>query len=268
MNPAVPVNVSLLEKAIISSYSSGVQEAIYAINFVYERSDATNIFDQLILPEKSPYVKVFGMQMFNKFVECQWCNLATENRTSLKNMLLGFIENSVASLKEKRVPINEQVLNLADKVLISILKYEWPNEWNDFRNFVLNSVETSNELFCNYLQVYGLLAQDIASSYTDFTSTLHSPPRSGELFGALTNDFPMLASVMENILLTSENQNVINSILMNLKYFIKTLELTVIFNTNLMNIICDKFLQNNLYTPLCLSVFGEVANAGDRKSVV
>ncbi|OHS96499.1 hypothetical protein TRFO_09875 [Tritrichomonas foetus] len=256
LNTEIPINLDLLDDCVQKMYLSGNQECHEICNRFHSRPDSLSIVDQVLQSNHSFHLKIFSLNIFAHFVESRWEALPEDNQVQLRNFIAQFINNVAAAPENSISPQNrEHLLRYSNNVLINILKYDWPTKWPRFIPDILDATSSSPAMCANCF----VILQNLAQEFTEFPEDSLSTSKTAEMSATFIEQFPMIFSLIEIALKSTENPDLVKACLKSLKYFIKAIDPTIIFSNAIFDTICSNLLPDPRYTIYCIAVFGEIA---------
>ena len=151
---------------------------------------------------------------------------------------------------------------MADGVIVEILKYEWPNNYPNFINDLLQSMKMSKYAFKNGMIILQELAKDIA----DYNNCGITSERSIEMTDAFEQQFTQIFDVVSSVFLNQDenvlsDSDVVHSTLKAMKSFISVVDIRFFIATPLFPILCNNYMSSPEYAFDVVDIFGEIANA-------
>ena len=259
LDESIPIDIDLLDQCVQNMYQTGQDQYNTICNSFKERSDSFSIVEEVLQSEHSFYLKIYSLTIFSNFIQYKWETIPAENQIELRDFISQFINNITSTPSETLSRENRQILaRYANLVLLNILKYDWPDNWPNFIPDILEASNSSPDMCANTFVLLQSLAQEF-TEFTDLTESSINSNRQGEMNSTFIAQFPLIIPVMEMALTSTENPDLVNSVLTSLKYFIKAIDPTIIFNSKIFSTICDTLLPDNQYTINCIAVIGEIA---------
>lgn len=256
LDSTIPINIDLLDQCVQKLYQTGDNRCKEICDSLLNRPDSFGIVDQILESPRSFYLKVYALTIFSNFVQLRWETVPIDNKTQFRNFIAQFINNITSNPDPNLTDNNRQYLaRYANLVLLNILKYDWPQSWPNFIPDILEASHSSPSMCANTF----FILQSLAQEFTEFAENSLSSNRQGEMSSTFILQFPLIIPVIELALASTDNPDLVNSVLTSLKYFIKAIDPTIIFNSKIFSTICDTLLPDIRYTINCIGVFGEIA---------
>ncbi|KAH9171526.1 CRM1 C terminal-domain-containing protein [Lactarius sanguifluus] len=175
--------------------------------------------------ERSSYsqTKFIGLQILERLVNTRWKTLPEAQRQGVRNFVVGItvkIASDEATLRREKTYINK--LNLA---LVQILKQEWPHNWPTFIPELVESCKTNLALCENNMVILRLLSEELC------------------------------AEILEEASKTS----LVRATLETLLRFLNWIPLGYIFETTIVDVLIQRFLEAPDFRNLTLKCLAEVA---------
>ena len=255
LSPNTATNIDLLDECVQKMYR-GDQQCHRVCEMFRLRPDSFRIVDQVLESSHSLQLKVYALNLFSSFVSTNWESLSSDNQIQLRNFIATYIYN-VASLPDDQISKDDRnyLLRYSNIVLINVLKYEWPEKWENFIPDLLQAAGSSPIMCENSFLILRLLAQE----FTEFAESSLSTTKQAEMSATFIEQHTLILPLIEMALSSTENSDLVNSALMCLKYLIKSIELSIIFNSSIFETICNTLLPDPRYMINCIDIFGEIA---------
>eukprot|EP00970_Alexandrium_tamarense_P000601 scaffold69_cov198-Alexandrium_tamarense.AAC.41 len=187
----------------------------------------------------------------------RWKVLPPEQREGIKNYVVGKviqISSDEALMKQERVFISK--LNLT---LVQILKQEWPHNWPSFIPDLVGSSKTSEVLCENNMQILKLLSEEVF----DFSRDQMVTEKVKKLKESLNSEFAAIYHLCEFILEHSQRPSLLKVTLQTLQRFLTWIPLGFIFQTQLIDILLNKFFPEPMFRNDTLDCLTEVGSLTD-----
>lgn len=157
-------------------------------------------------------------------------------------------------MKQERVFISK--LNLT---LVQILKQEWPQNWPSFIPDLVGSSKTSEVLCENNMQILKLLSEEVF----DFSRDQMVTEKVKKLKESLNSEFAAIYHLCEFILEHSQRPSLLKVTLQTLQRFLTWIPLGFIFQTQLIDILLNKFFPEPMFRNDTLDCLTEVGSLTD-----
>lgn len=157
-------------------------------------------------------------------------------------------------MKQERVFISK--LNLT---LVQILKQEWPQNWPSFIPDLVGSSKTSEVLCENNMQILKLLSEEVF----DFSRDQMVTEKVKKLKESLNSEFAAIYHLCEFILEHSQRPSLLKVTLQTLQRFLTWIPLGFIFQTQLIDILLNKFFPEPIFRNDTLECLTEVGSLTD-----
>ncbi|KAL7509280.1 hypothetical protein ACHAXN_006343 [Cyclotella atomus] len=187
----------------------------------------------------------------------RWKVLPPEQREGIKTYIVGKviqISSSEESLTKERVFIAK--LNLT---LVQILKQEWPHNWPSFIPDLVGSSKTSEILCENNMQILKLLSEEVF----DFSKDQMVTEKVKKLKESLNSEFAAVYHLCEFILEHSQRPSLLRVTLQTLQRFLTWIPLGFIFQTQLIDVLLNKFFVEPMFRNDTLDCLTEVGSLTD-----
>ncbi|KAJ2711006.1 Karyopherin transporter, partial [Coemansia sp. D1744] len=199
--------------------------------------------------------KFIALQILEKLIQTKWKILDEEPRNGIKNFSLNLIvelASSEESLRQNRVFLSK--LNL---VLVQILKQDWPQKWPDFIPDIVATSRTNLALCENNMAILKLLSEEVF----DFSAEQMTQAKAKALKTQMCGEFSSIYSLCMEILQKAVQPSLILATLETLLRFLSWIPFGFIFEMDLINNLCTRFLQPPItrnVTIKCLTEIGSL----------
>ena len=148
-----PFDVAVLDGIVAAAYEPRHPERATANEILMklrEKPGCWQAADQIIEKSSLPQGRYFGLMALDDAINTRWKILPEGQRTGIKN----FIVNKIISLsKDEESSMRERtMIHQMNKVLVSILKQEWPHNWPSFIGDICGASKNS-EILCQWFLV-------------------------------------------------------------------------------------------------------------------
>ena len=164
------------------------------------------------------------------------------------------ISSDEGTLSKERVFIAK--LNLT---LVQILKQEWPHNWPSFIPDLVGSSKTSEVLCENNMQILKLLSEEVF----DFSKDQMVTEKVKTLKETLNSEFAAIYHLCEFILEHSQRPSLLKVTLQTLQRFLTWIPLGFIFQTQLIDVLLNKFFVEPVFRNDTLECLTEVGSLTD-----
>ncbi|KAJ2151079.1 Karyopherin transporter, partial [Coemansia sp. RSA 637] len=211
--------------------------------------------DRILSDSNSLQSKFIALQILEKLIQTKWKILDEEPRNGIKNFSLNLIvelASSEESLRQNRVFLSK--LNL---VLVQILKQDWPQKWPDFIPDIVATSRTNLALCENNMAILKLLSEEVF----DFSAEQMTQAKAKALKTQMCGEFSSIYSLCMEILQKAVQPSLILATLETLLRFLSWIPFGFIFEMDLINNLCTRFLQPPItrnVTIKCLTEIGSL----------
>jgi exportin-1 len=187
----------------------------------------------------------------------RWRILPAEQRDGIKNYVVGKIismSSDEALMAREKVFIGK--LNLT---LVEILKQEWPHNWPAFISDLVGSSKTSEILCENNMQILKLLSEEVF----DFSRDQMVTEKVKRMKESLNGEFSQIFHLCEFVLEHSKQPSLLRVTLQTLQRFLTWIPLGFIFQTNLIEVLLNKFFPEPIFRNDALDCLTEIGTLQD-----
>ena len=143
--------------------------------------------------------------------------------------------------------------------LVEILKQEWPHNWPAFISDLVGSSKTSEILCENNMQILKLLSEEVF----DFSRDQMVTEKVKRMKESLNGEFSQIFHLCEFVLEHSKQPTLLKVTLQTLQRFLTWIPLGFIFQTNLIEVLLNKFFPEPLFRNDALDCLTEIGTLQD-----
>ncbi|KAK4992394.1 Karyopherin transporter [Elasticomyces elasticus] len=180
--------------------------------------------DAILQHAQNAQTKYLGLQILDSVIMTRWKVLPEEQRLGIREFVVGFIlklSQDEENLKKERTLLNK--LNL---VLVSILKQDWPHNWPNFINEIIQASQSSLPVCENNLVILRLLSEEVF----DFSSEQMTSTKARQLKNTLNSEFTSIYRLCSWILMRMDQPSLIKTTLETLLRFLSWIPYGYIFD--------------------------------------
>jgi exportin-1 len=186
-------------------------------------------------------------------VQTRWNSLPREQCEGIKNYIVSLvIKTSSVEISSKPEKIFLNKLNL---LLVQILKHEWPKHWPNFISEIVTASRTSLPLCENNMIILKLLSEEAFDFSAEQMTTVKAKNLKTQLSGEFSEIFKLCIEILE----LANRPSLILATLEALLRFLKWIPLGYVFQTNLLETLCNRFLNDAKYRSVCMSCLTEIS---------
>lgn len=257
--PGTPINLQMLDltvQAMQKTDSIGAKAREIISRFSSRLDSWTVSNDVLNSQQCSDDTKFIILTVLKNTIKTSWSQFDQTTKDSIIQFILP------QSIQLANLNTNQKCVNMADGVIVEILKYEWPNNYPNFINDLLQSMKMSKYAFKNGMIILQELAKDIA----DYNNCGITSERSIEMTDAFEQQFTQIFDVVSSVFLNQDenvlsDSDVVHSTLKAMKSFISVVDIRFFIATPLFPILCNNYMSSPEYAFDVVDIFGEIANA-------
>ncbi|OMJ30299.1 Exportin-1 [Smittium culicis] len=202
-----------------------------------ENPDAWTRVDKILESSTLSQTKFISLQILEKVIQTKWKIIPADQQNGIKNYIVDtIIKNSSSELSLKQNKLYLSKLNL---ILVQILKQEWPNNWPTFIPEIVNSSKTNISLCENNMEILKLLSEEVF----DFSEEKLTQAKIVELKKQLNGEFSSIFQLCNEVLSSAMQPSLVKATLETLLRFLSWIPLGYIFETDLIDNICSRFLE-------------------------
>ncbi|KAJ2451163.1 Karyopherin transporter [Coemansia sp. RSA 2336] len=211
--------------------------------------------DRILTESNSLQSKFIALQILEKLIQTKWKILDEDPRNGIKNFTLNLIVELASS--EESLSRNKLFLNKLNLILVQILKQDWPQKWPDFIPDIVATSRTNLALCENNMAILKLLSEEVF----DFSAEQMTQAKAKALKTQMCGEFSSIHSLCIEILQKAVQPSLILATLETLLRFLSWIPFGYIFEGDLINNLCTRFLQPPItrnVTIKCLTEIGSL----------
>ena len=151
------------------------------------------------------------------------------------------------------------MIHQMNKVLVSILKQEWPHNWPSFIGDICGASRTSEVLCENNMHILRLLSEEVF----DFSKDAMTTAKIRTMKESLNAEFAQIFRLCEFVLGASSRPKLIDATLGTLKAFLSWIPLGYLFETALVQTLIERFFAAAQFRNATLECLTEIASLSD-----
>ncbi|VDD92203.1 unnamed protein product [Enterobius vermicularis] len=211
------------------------------------RVDGILKFSQLI------ETKYYALQILESLVQTRWKTLPREQCEGIKGFIVELvIKISSESHIDPQVKTYLQKLNL---VLVQIVKQEWPKHWPTFMADIVGSSKVNDNLCLNNMVVLRLLSEEIFDFDGEMTQA-----KAHHLKKTFCGEFQAVFTLCHSVMESSQNADLVGATLETLYRFLSWIPVGYIYETNLIELLTQKFLGVPMFRCVTVQCLTEIAS--------
>jgi len=253
-------DINLLDQIVGAAYdpiSPHRAEANKALMQLQESPELWRMADTIIEQSQNPNSRFFGLQVLDDAIKIRWKIIPSDQKEGIKNYVVSKVikmSSDEAIMKQERVFIGK--LNLT---LVEILKQEWPQNWPTFISDLVGSSKTSEVLCENNMQILKLLSEEVF----DFSRDQMVTEKVKRMKESLNGEFSQIFQLCQFVLEHSQKPSLLRVTLKTLQRFLTWIPLGFIFQTNLIDVLLNKFFPEPLFRNNALDCLTEIGTLQD-----
>ncbi|KAJ2925230.1 hypothetical protein H1R20_g11881, partial [Candolleomyces eurysporus] len=249
-------DVGLMDRVTMAFYTGSGHEQQLAQNLLTQFQEHPESWTRVpdILERSSfPQSKYIGLQILEKLIMTRWKTLPDGQRQGIRNFIVGVtvkVASDDASLRKEKTYINK--LNLA---LVQILKQEWPHNWPNFISELVDSSKANLSLCENNMVILKLLSEEIF----DFSAEQMTQTKIKNLKNQMCGEFSEIFKLCSEVLEQAQKVSLIKATLETLLRFLNWIPLGYIFETTIIDLLLNRFLEAPEFRNVTLKCLAEIA---------
>mmetsp|Transcript_9304 Transcript_9304/g.29578 ORF Transcript_9304/g.29578 Transcript_9304/m.29578 type:complete len:1130 (-) Transcript_9304:499-3888(-) len=262
LDESKPFDVEVLDGVVAAAYHPSHPERSAANSILMKLREQANTWahaDAIIERSKIPEGRYFGLLALDDAINTRWKILPDEQRAGIK----GFIVNKIIQLSsdEQTATAERTLIHQMNKVLVSILKQEWPHNWPSFIGDICGASRTSEILCENNMHILRLLSEEVF----DFSKDAMTTAKIKTMKDSLNAEFALIFRLCEFVLGASQRPRLIDATLATLKAFLSWIPFGYLFETPLVETLVDRFFMAAQFRNAALECLTEIASLTEPK---
>ncbi|KNC97005.1 exportin CRM1 [Spizellomyces punctatus DAOM BR117] len=249
------LDIGLFDRVVNTMFLGGPEQA--QANMILEQfrqhPDAWKRVDAILERSQVLQAKYLALQILENLIKTMWKALPQGERGGIQNFVVAFIVKN--SSTDEALEKNRLVLAKLNMVLVQILKHEWPHNWPTFIPEIVNSSKTNLALCENTMNILKLLSEEIF----DFSEEQMTSKKTQNLKNTMLGECAEIFQLCHVVLEKAQKPSLIIATLETLLRFLSWMNLGYIFDTNLINILQNRFLGVPAFRNVTLKCFTEIA---------
>ncbi|KAJ7632457.1 CRM1 C terminal-domain-containing protein [Roridomyces roridus] len=249
-------DVSLMDKVAMAFYRSAGPErqmAQQVLTQFQEHPDAWTRVPDILEKSSFPQAKYIGLQILEKLISTRWKTLPDGQRQGIRNFVVG-VTVKVAS-DESTMRKEKTFVDKLDLTLVQILKQEWPHNWPNFITELVESSKTNLSLCENNMVILKLLSEEIF----DFSAEQMTQTKIKNLKNQMCGEFSEIFKLCSEVLEEAQKTSLIKATLETLLRFLNWIPLGYIFETTIIDLLLNRFLETPDFRNVTLKCLAEIA---------
>ncbi|RKP35256.1 CRM1 C terminal-domain-containing protein [Dimargaris cristalligena] len=237
-------DVNLLDQVVNAFFTTGPDE----------HPDSWTRVDTILTNSSSLQAKFIALQILEKLIQTRWKVLPVDQRQGIRNFIVGTIvsvSSDPQSLHKQRAFINK--LNLT---LVQILKKEWPHNWPTFITEMVTSSRSNVSICENNMAILKLFSEEIF----EYGAEQMTFARTHDMKGHMWQEISEIFNLMKEVLQMASQPSLIAATLNAFLRYLYWLPYGYTFETNIIDIICNRFLDTKEFRNLALKCLTEIGS--------
>ena len=250
------LDIGLLDNVVAAMYASTGQEQKMAqevLTTLKEHPDSWTKVDTILEFSSNQQTKYYALQILESVIKTRWKVLPRNQCEGIKKYIVGLIIKTSSSpeLMEKE----KTYLNKLNLILVSILKREWPKNWESFIPDIIGASKTNESLCQNNMVILKLLSEEVF----DFSSGQMTQTKAKHLKDSMCSQFSEVFTLCQYVMDNSNNAALVGATLDTLLKFLNWIPLGYIFETKLIQTLILKFMTVPMFRNVSMKCLTEIA---------
>ncbi|GJJ12193.1 Exportin-1 [Clathrus columnatus] len=253
---SVDLDVDLFDRVVTAFYSGQGPEqqlAQQVLTQFQENPDAWQRVPKVLESSPQSQSKYLGLQILERLIQTRWKTLPDSQRQGIRNFIVGIIMS--VSSDEVTVRKEKTYMNKLNLILVQILKQEWPQHWPGFIPELVQSSKTNLVLCENNMVILKLLSEEIF----DYSAEQMTQTKIKNLKYQMCGEFSEIFQLCSEVLEKAQKTSLIKATLETLLRFLNWIPLGYIFETTLIDMLLNRFLETPEFRNVTLKCLSEIA---------
>ncbi|KAH3899078.1 probable Exportin-1 [Saccharomycodes ludwigii] len=250
------LDINLLDQTVDTFYKgSGEQQkqAQEILTKFQNNPDAWQRADKILQYSSNPLTKFIALSILDKLITTKWKLLPQEHRIGIRNFIVGMI---ISLCQDENVFKNSKnLINKSDLTLVQILKQEWPQNWPEFIPEIVSSSQASLSVCENNMIILKLLSEEIF----DYSAEQMTQAKTLKLKQSMSKEFEQIFKLCFQVLESSQSTSLLVAALESMLRYLHWIPYPYIFETNLLELLSNRFLSDPSTRAITLKCLTEVA---------
>lgn len=250
------LDINLLDNVVRAMYSGdsiSQKVAQTVLTQLKENPDSWTRVDTILQFSKNQETKYFALQILENLIKTRWNALPAVQTTGIKTFIIDLIIKT--SSDPATVEREKFYLTKLNMVLVQILKREWPKRWPTFISDIVGASKSNESLCQNNMNILKLLSEEVF----DFSSGQLTQAKTKYLKDTMCHEFSKIFHLCDDVMRTSNNENLVLSTLETLLPFLNWIPEGYIFDTTLIDTLTLRFLPEVRFRNITLQCLTEIA---------
>ncbi|SAM02651.1 hypothetical protein [Absidia glauca] len=239
------LDIPALDQVVLTFYTGSG-------NDFQDHEEAWTKVDNILEHSNVPQTKFIALQILEKFIQTRWNTLVAGSREAIRNFIVSVIVKTASdenTLVKERAYVSK--LNI---VLVQILKQEWPRNWPTFIPEIVTSSKASLPLCENNMVILKLLSEEIF----DYSAEQMTQLKTTNLRNQMCGEFAEIYQLCKEVLERADKPSLITATLETLLRFLNWIPLGYIFETDLIDILRNRFFEIPQFRNVTLKCLTEI----------
>ncbi|GAA5877818.1 hypothetical protein JCM16303_000249 [Sporobolomyces ruberrimus] len=250
-----PLDVVLLDQVaqvFLTGSGAQQQQAQTVLTQFQDHPDAWQRVPEILERSGNMQTKYVALQVMDKLIKTRWKVLPDEQRTGIRNFVVGVIVKS--SEDDQTMKREKSYLNKLNLILVQILKQEWPHNWPTFIPEIVTSSQANLSICENNMVILKLLSEEIF----EFSAEQMTTAKTKALKAQICQEFAEVFSLCVEVLEKADKASLIKVTLEAMLRFLNWIPLGYIFETPVIDHLITRFLEVPEFRNVTLKCLSEI----------
>ena len=248
-------DIAVLDQVVAAAYNPMDPNRAAANQTLMQLQEVPELWqkaDGIMEKASNPHTRFFGLSILDSAIRTRWKILPGPQKEGIRNYIVGKI---IAMSQEEETLVRERVLvGKLNLTLVEILKQEWPHNWPSFISDLVGSSKSSEVLCENNMQILKLLSEEVF----DFSKDQMVTDKVKRMKESLNTEFSQIFQLCEFVMTKSQRPSLLRITLQTLQRFLTWIPLGYIFQTNLIDVLVNKFFSAAIFRNEALDCLTEI----------
>lgn len=234
------LDINLFDQIVDALYKGSGPDQVKAqqiLNQFQDHPDSWKKADQILSTSNNSQSKFIALRCLDNLIQFRWKLIPDNERIGIRNFIVNMI---IALCDDDEIFQKEKpLINKIDLTLVQILKQEWPHNWPEFVPDIVASSRSSFNVCENNMIILKLLNEEVF----DYSQDQMTQAKSQSLKTSMRAEFEEIFKLCYEILDKTTKPSLLISTLNCLLKYVHWVPRNYIFETNLLKLLCNKFLN-------------------------
>ena len=248
-----------LERVIEAMYSGTTDDRRIAdsvLRGIKDKDDGWLLAESILATSANVNLRFFAVSLLEDAIKLRWRLFSAEQKSGIK----GYLVTIIVKMAAEEQAAQKHLLAKLNDALVQVVKNEWPTGWPDFISEICASGKSNQALCENNLRILAILSEEVF----EFGKETMTARKAGRLCETLSSQFSVIFELCTFVLSThasktaSVKPSLVTAALATLQRFICFIHRRYIFETDLVSLLINHFLEPSSSRIECLKCLSEI----------